>query len=156
MRANKYPRLILFGFLFILSHATSAQNGETSMITAEFAKHFAAEWIEAWNAHDLPRILSHYDDNFEMSSPLIRTLMNEPNGTLKGKDAIGAYWQLALSRQPLLHFTLEHILIGANSITLAYQGSRGLSTEVFHFNEAGTVTQSYAHYVLTEPASPSE
>ncbi len=156
MRANKSVRLILLGFLLILSHATSAQTGETPMITTEFAKHFAAEWIEAWNAHDLPRILSHYDDSFEMSSPLIRTLMNEPSGTLKGKDAIGAYWQFALSRQPNLHFTLAHILIGANSITLAYQGSRGLSTEVFHFNEEGTVTQSFAHYVLTEPASPSE
>ena len=31
------------------------------------ANEFAAEWIEAWNAHDLDRILSHYTDDFEMN-----------------------------------------------------------------------------------------
>ena len=120
------------------------------MITSEFAKEFATEWIEAWNAHDLPRILSHYHPDFEMSSPLIRSLMNEPSGTLKGKQAVGAYWEFALSRQPQLHFTLENILVGANSITLTYQGSRGLSAEVFLLDEQGMVTHSFAHYALAE------
>jgi len=39
------------------------------MLSKAFADHFAAEWIAAWNSHDLERILSHYTDNFEMSSP---------------------------------------------------------------------------------------
>jgi ketosteroid isomerase-like protein len=30
------------------------------MIENTFAEHFAAEWIDAWNCHDLERILSHY------------------------------------------------------------------------------------------------
>ena len=120
------------------------------MISPEFAKDFAAEWVEAWNAHDLPRILSHYRDDFEMSSPLIRTLMNEPSGTLQGKEAVAAYWSLALARQPQLHFILENILVGANSITLAYQGSRGLSAEMFILDEQGKVTRSFAHYDLAE------
>lgn len=118
------------------------------MISQEFAKTFAAEWIEAWNAHDLPRILGHYRDDFEMSSPLIRSLMNEPSGTLRGKEAIAAYWSLALSRQPELHFTLEHILVGANSITLTYQGSRGMAAEIFLFDEHGAVSRAFAHYAL--------
>ena len=120
------------------------------MITPEFAREFAHEWVEAWNAHDLPRILSHYHDDFEMSSPLIRTLMNEPSGTLQGKQAVGVYWELALSRQPQLHFSLENILVGANSITLSYQGVRGLSAEVFLFDEQDIVVRSFAHYVLAE------
>ena len=33
------------------------------------SRRFAAEWIEAWNAHDLERILAHYADDFEMASP---------------------------------------------------------------------------------------
>jgi ketosteroid isomerase-like protein len=32
-------------------------------VTREFADPFAEEWIAAWNAHDLPRILSHYEDD---------------------------------------------------------------------------------------------
>jgi hypothetical protein len=39
------------------------------MISRDFAERFAEEWIAAWNAHDLPRILSHYEDDFEMPSP---------------------------------------------------------------------------------------
>ncbi len=101
------------------------------MITAAFAQHFAQEWVAAWNARDLPRILSHYRDDFEMSSPLIRLLMQEPRGTLKGKEAIAQYWSLALARQPGLHFSLEQVLIGANSVTLLYQGSRGFLRRCF-------------------------
>jgi hypothetical protein len=29
------------------------------MIDRCFAERFAAEWLAAWNAHDLPRILAH-------------------------------------------------------------------------------------------------
>ena len=44
------------------------------MLSREFAESFAAEWIEAWNSHDLDRILSHYTDDFVMSSPRIVVL----------------------------------------------------------------------------------
>jgi hypothetical protein len=36
-----------------------------------FAQHFATEWMAAWNSHDLDRVLSHYSNYFEMSSPYI-------------------------------------------------------------------------------------
>ncbi|MEX2505640.1 MAG: nuclear transport factor 2 family protein [Pseudohongiellaceae bacterium] len=126
---------------------TVSKSESVTMISPEFAKEFADEWIAAWNAHDLTRILSHYEDNFEMSSPLIRSLVNEPSGTLKGKAAIGQYWETALARSPDLHFSLENILIGANSITLTYQGARGLSAEVFHFSPSMRVSAAFAHYV---------
>jgi ketosteroid isomerase-like protein len=60
-----------------------------------FAENFAKEWIAAWNSHDLDRILEHYEDNFEMSSPIIRTLADEPSGTLRGKAAVRSYWAKA-------------------------------------------------------------
>lgn len=133
----------------IAYQVNAADSAEPELVLSlEFAHEFADEWIEAWNAHDLPRILSHYDDDFEMSSPLIRTLMNNPSGTLKGKSAVGAYWERALARAPDLHFTLESVLLGANSITLIYQGARGLSAEVFHISSSGKVSSAYAHYVV--------
>ena len=61
------------------------------MIDKKFAEHFARDWIDSWNSHDLERILSHYSDQFEMSSPVIIQVAGEPSGTLKGKDAVGAY-----------------------------------------------------------------
>ena len=41
------------------------------MFDREAANLFAADWIDAWNSHDLERILGHYSDDFEMCSPLI-------------------------------------------------------------------------------------
>lgn len=61
------------------------------MITREFADRFAQEWIDAWNSHNLERVLSHYADDFEMSSPYIAQIAGEPSGVLKGKPAVAVY-----------------------------------------------------------------
>lgn len=117
------------------------------MIAQEFAEDFAREWIDAWNSHDLSRVLSHYADNFEMSSPIIVTIAGEPSGTLKGKDKVGAYWAKALQLIPDLRFELISTLVGVNSITLYYKGARGrLAAEVFHFGPDQKVVKAYAHY----------
>jgi ketosteroid isomerase-like protein len=39
------------------------------MLTLEQAQSFASSWASAWNAHDLDRVLEHYEDDFEMASP---------------------------------------------------------------------------------------
>lgn len=116
------------------------------MMDAEFARRFAREWIDAWNSHDLDRILAHYEDDFEMSSPIIRTLAGEPSGKLRGKAAVGAYWAKALQKVPDLRFTLVTALAGVDSVTVYYKGHRGLSAEVLHFGRSGKVRAAFAHY----------
>jgi hypothetical protein len=71
-----------------------------------FAQHFATEWDSSVELHDLDRVLSHYANGFEMSSPYIVDLMGEPSGTLIGKPAVEAYWRKALSAFPDLHFAI--------------------------------------------------
>lgn len=116
------------------------------MIDKEFANQFATEWIASWSAHDLNRILAHYTDDFEMSSPGIIRVADEPSDRLKGKEKIGAYWAKAFQIFPELHFELLTTLIGVNSITLYYKGVLGLSAEVFYFTPEGKVSSAYAHY----------
>ncbi len=116
------------------------------MLSKEFAEQFAHDWIDAWNAHDLDRILSHYTDDFEMSSPVIAQLVNEPSGTLRGKAAIRAYWAKALGQHPELHFELAHVYAGANSVIVSHRGHRGLSAEIFWFDGALKVCLAAAHY----------
>ena len=116
------------------------------MLTRAFAEHFSAEWIQAWNAQDLELILSHYSDDFVMSSPLIAVVVGEPSGTLHGKTAISAYWKKALTQAPNLHFELASTLVGADSITIYYKGVRGMAAEVFFFDATGKVIKSCAHY----------
>ena len=116
------------------------------MIDQSFADHFALDWINSWNKHDLDRILSHYTDNFEMASPAIVRLMDEPSGSLIGKEAVGAYWAKALELFPDLQFELVTTLLGTDSIVLYYKGVLGLSAECFHFSSDGKVVRAYAHY----------
>ena len=112
-----------------------------------FAEHFAADWIDSWNAHDLDRVLSHYADDFEMSSPVIIQVAGEPSGVLRGKAAVGAYWRKALELIPDLHFELISVLAGVTSITLYYKGARDrLAAEVFHFGADQKVWKAFAHY----------
>ena len=92
-----------------------------TVIDKKFAEHFARDWIDSWNSHDLDRILAHYSEQFEMSSPVIIQIAGEPSGTLNGKEAVGAYWAKALSLIPDLRFELLSTLMGINSITLYYR-----------------------------------
>jgi hypothetical protein len=121
---------------------------ETNEVLMEkgFAERFAKEWVAAWNSHDLERILAHYDDDFEMSSPIITALVGEPSGRLRGKTAVGAYWAKALQSIPNLRFELLTALAGVNSIIVYYSGHRGLAAEVLHFGPSGKVREAFAHY----------
>ena len=117
------------------------------MIPREQALAFAHEWLEAWNAHDLPRVLQHYADDFEMSSPLIVQMGLSETGTLKWKQQIGDYWQKGLAKYPDLHFKLIDVLSGVNSVIVYYHTINDkLSAELFMFNEEGKVYKSVGHY----------
>jgi hypothetical protein len=108
---------------------------------------FAGEWVAAWNAHDLGRILAHYTDDFQMTSPYIATIAGEPTGTLRGKEAVGAYWRSALDRLPDLRFELTGVLVGVGSVAIGYTGVRGVrACEVLTFDPSGKVVRAVAHY----------
>ncbi len=91
------------------------------MIDRNWAEAFAREWVDAWNAHDLERILSHYTDDFEMASPLIVERMGVASGRLKGKEAIRRYWGQGLAGTPDLRFELAAVMVGVNSVAIVYK-----------------------------------
>lgn len=121
----------------------------TVAIDQAFAERFAAEWVAAWNARDLDRVLSHYTDDFEMSSPVIAQIASVPEARLQGKRAVRAYWAEALSLLPDLRFELLAALLGVNSVAIHYRGAGGrLVVEVFSINEAGLAFRAHAHYEI--------
>ena len=115
-------------------------------VEQDFARAFASNWIDAWNRRDLDAVLAHYSDDFEFSSPVIIDVAGEPSGTLQGKPAIREYWTKALARLPDLHFELNEVLTGIDTITLYYRGPRGASAETFHFDRDGKVDRALACY----------
>jgi hypothetical protein len=50
------------------------------MLTPDFARAFARQWIAAWNARDLDEVLRRYTDGFEMRSPFIASVAGEALG----------------------------------------------------------------------------
>lgn len=71
---------------------------------------FAIEWQDAWNTHDLPRILSHYTDDVIFRSCKAKAVVGA--GEVHGKDALRDYWSTALKRQPDLKFEVQDVFMG--------------------------------------------
>ena len=116
------------------------------MVDREFAEKFAKEWIEAWNSHDLDCVLSHYADDFVMTSPYIAQIAGVASGMLTGKAAVRAYWAAALEKLPGLRFEHVQTLVGADSVTIYYRGVKGMAAEVFFFGPDHSVSRAAAHY----------
>jgi ketosteroid isomerase-like protein len=118
-------------------------------VSPDEARRFAAEWVAAWNAHDLEAILAHYAEDCTMASPRIVDFGQEPSGKLRGKDALRAYWGKALAAQPELRFTLEDVLLGVDGLTLLYRNQRGQRVaESVRFDAHGKVVEAAAQYAL--------
>src|SRR5678809_59303 len=112
----------------------------------EVARAFATEWIAAWNAHDLDRVLEHYTEDVEFASPYVVRIAGEASGKLTGKSALRAYWTKALVMVPELHFTLNKVLTGVATVTLVYRGHRRTVAETFQFDDMGRVYAATACY----------
>ena len=116
-------------------------------LTADTAKRFADDWVAAWNAHDLDKIMSHYAEDIEFASPFIRRLLSEPSGTISGKAALRDYFRKGLEAYPDLHFELLQVLAGVRSVVLYYRSVNNLlSGEMMILNSKGSVTAVFAHY----------
>jgi predicted ester cyclase len=118
-----------------------------TMLTKEEAHRFAANWLAAWNAHDLDQIMAHYDDNVELVSPVVVQLLNTPEGRVTGKTHLRAYFQKGLEAYPELQFVLKEVLWGLNSVVLYYANQRGTHTgECMELSPEGKVVRVVANY----------
>jgi len=100
-------------------------------MTKEEARKLAHDWVAAWNAHDLDLIMTHYEDSIELTSPAAAQLLGTPDGKVVGKANLRAYFQRGLEAYPELHFHLEDVLWGVNSVVLYYTNQKGTHTAEF-------------------------
>ena len=116
-------------------------------VTRDDAWNLANNWIAAWNAHDLDWIMSHYDQDVELTSPVAAQLLGLPGGKAAGKANLRAYFKRGLEAYPGLHFKLEDVLWGVNSLVLYYANQKGTRTgEFMELSGAGRVARVVAHY----------
>lgn len=116
------------------------------MLAESFYEELAAEWLAAWNAHDLERILSLYEEEFELSSPVLAKVDPLSGGKLIGKQAARTYWSKAFSARPDLQFEPIAVFKGIQSMVIHCKGLGGkLCAEFFVFSSHNKVFVSHAH-----------
>ena len=117
------------------------------MLTAGEGHELAQRWIEAWNDHDLDRIVAHYADDVVFTSPFIQKIGTSPSGAVFGREALRAYFKTALDKYPTLTFRLLDIFRGVDSVTLLYESVNGLrAAETMMLNHENQVSRVLAQY----------
>ncbi len=110
------------------------------------------EWIAAWNARDLERVLKLYAEDIEMTSPHINAMGFDASGTLRGKPRLREYWAAALAKVPDLHFDLNDLLVSPDSVVVHYTNERGGKVcEYLRLGADGKIAQGSGNYT----AAPS-
>ena len=116
------------------------------MVAIDFTSQ-AQNWIAAWNAHDLERILAHYSEDVELISPFVAKLTGRSDATVHGKAALRDYFARGLQAFPTLRFDFIRLYFGMRSCALEYRSVNGLRTaELMEFDEHGKVRRVLAHY----------
>jgi predicted ester cyclase len=116
-------------------------------MTKEAAWELANHWVQAWNNHDLDSIMTHYEDAVELTSPVAAQLLALADGKVVGKANLRAYFQRGLKAYPELHFQLEDVLWGVNSLLLLYKNQKGTRTgEFMELSAAGKISRVVANY----------
>lgn|SRR5262245_49208537 len=101
------------------------------MLTETEARELAVHWIQSWNSHDLEAILSHYDPEVVLTSPVAAKRFNDPSGRVTGKEALRNYFKLGLEAYPQLKFELLDVTWGLSSIVLYFRNHLGTRTAEF-------------------------
>jgi predicted ester cyclase len=116
-------------------------------MTRDEAWTLAQQWVAAWNAHDLGRILSHYEESIELTSPVAAQLLDTPEGRVVGKANLRAYFERGLAAYPDLRFELKDVLWGIHSVVLSYTNQKGTpAAEFMELSATGKVVRVVAHY----------
>ncbi|MEG4025774.1 nuclear transport factor 2 family protein [Microcoleus sp. S13C4] len=117
------------------------------IVTEDRARELALDWVEAWNTHNLERIMSHYAEDVILISPVAAQLLNEPSGTVTGKEALRNYFKKGLEVYPDLKFELLDVMWGVSSVVLYYINQKGTKAgEFMEVSSTGEVTKVVAHY----------
>lgn len=77
-------------------------------------------WLEAFNAHNLEKLLSLYDGEAVHFSPKLKIRHPETNGLVTGKEDLRAWWQDAFDRLPSLNYKVTSLTSNADRVFMEY------------------------------------
>lgn len=89
-------------------------------MSAEKNLSIAMLWFEAFNAHNLEKLLSLYDDEAEHFSPKLKIRHPETKGLVIGKEAMRNWWKDSFDRLPSLHYKVTSLTSDADRVFMEY------------------------------------
>lgn len=112
-------------------------------MTHEEAEAYAARWAEAWNSRDADAVLEDFAENVVFVSPTALAVVG--TSTVRGKDALRAYWSKALGQISAIQFAVDRVLWDTSRrelaiiYTAAINGKSKRVSENLTFNADGKV-----------------
>jgi len=89
-------------------------------MSAEELNTIAYRWFEAFNEHDLDKLLALYHEQAEHYSPKLKVRQPETNGLIKGKTAMRAWWKDSFDRLPTLQYEVIRLTPYENRVFMEY------------------------------------
>ncbi len=83
-------------------------------------KQIAIKWFEAFNAHDLEKLLVLYANDAKHFSPKLKIRNPNTNGLISGKDALRNWWADSFIRLPTLQYELKKLTADVDQIFMEY------------------------------------
>jgi len=80
----------------------------------------ATNWFDAFNEHNLERLLSLYHNEAQHYSPKLKIRQPETNGMISGNAALRAWWQDAFDRLPTLNYIPTTLTANEDRIFMEY------------------------------------
>lgn len=119
-------------------------------MTPQDLQSIAMRWFEAFNAHNLEKLLSLYDDEAQHFSPKLKIRQPETNGLVIGKAAMRAWWQDSFDRLPTLHYQVTSLTASSDRVFMEYVRSvageeKMLVAEVLDVKDGKIITSRVYH-----------
>lgn len=89
-------------------------------MNSEKNKEIAKKWFDAFNEHDLEKLLNLYDDNAEHYSPKLKIRMPETYGIIRGKTNLRLWWQDSFDKLPNLYYDVKKLTADDEQVFMEY------------------------------------
>ncbi len=90
-------------------------------MSAQQNKEIANKWFEAFNEHNLEKLLALYHNEAEHFSPKLKFRRPETNGLIKGKRALREWWEDAFKRLPSLKYEVVKLTADDEQVFMEYK-----------------------------------
>jgi hypothetical protein len=80
----------------------------------------ANKWFDAFNEHDLEKLLTLYSENAQHYSPKLKLRKPETKGLITGKNALRLWWKDSFERLPTLKYVPQNFIADSKSVFMEY------------------------------------